>query len=110
LELDNPRRYPAFLLVIRHGAFLAVLAIGTPEITLQVRPPQMHPIVIPGLKRLAAAPEGAAAIIDSTPRAPFGIPADPEDDSATVRHCALLVKAHRDILGKAALVAWQRRT
>jgi len=88
----------------------AALAAGTPEIILHGGPPQMRPIAIPGPKRLAAAPEGAAPIVGSTPRAPFGILADPEDDSATVRHRALLVEAHRDALGKAALAAWRRRT
>jgi hypothetical protein len=109
-EPDNLRRYPASFLVSRHSAFLAVLDAGTPEITLQGRPPQMHPTAIPRLKRLAEAPKGAAPIVGSTPRTPFGILADPENDSATVRHRALPVEAHRDALGKAALAAWRRRT
>ena len=91
-EPDNLRRYPASFLVSRHSAFLAVLDAGTPEITLQGRPPQMHPTAIPRLKRLAEAPKGAAPIVGSTPRTPFGILADPENDSATVRHRALLVR------------------
>ena len=107
--LDGLRRRPAAVLVGRHGAFLAEFAAGTLEITLQGRPPQMRPAA-PGLKRLASAPEGAAPVVGCTPRIPFGIPADPEEDGATARHRALLVAAHRDALGKTALAAWRRRT